>query len=70
MQQSYYALPPLYVIFLQLLSQKEASGDNIELEVQGSIKEAQAFAQEQANKDAGMLIYFWKLTSFQSHHIG
>uniref|UniRef100_A0A1D1XZS6 THO complex subunit 5 n=2 Tax=Anthurium amnicola TaxID=1678845 RepID=A0A1D1XZS6_9ARAE len=46
--------PPLYIIYSQLQSQKEAFGENIELEVLGSIKEAQAFAQQQANKDIGM----------------
>ncbi|XP_022982205.1 THO complex subunit 5B [Cucurbita maxima] len=45
--------PPLYVIYSQFLAQKEAFGENIELEIVGSVKDAQAFARHQANKDAG-----------------
>ncbi|XP_042487100.1 THO complex subunit 5B [Macadamia integrifolia] len=45
--------PPLYVIYSQLLAQKEAFGENIDMEILGSMKDAQAFAQQQANKDAG-----------------
>ncbi|KAK1315124.1 hypothetical protein QJS10_CPA06g02389 [Acorus calamus] len=45
--------PPLYVVYTQLLAQKEAFGENIDLEILGSMKEAQAFAQQQANKDMG-----------------
>ncbi|XP_012838725.1 PREDICTED: THO complex subunit 5A isoform X1 [Erythranthe guttata] len=43
--------PPLYVIYSQLLAQKEAFGENIELEITGSIKDAQVFARQLANKD-------------------
>ncbi|KAL3634213.1 hypothetical protein CASFOL_021267 [Castilleja foliolosa] len=46
--------PPLYVIYSQLLAQKEAFGENIELEITGSIKDAQAFARQLANKDSAM----------------
>ncbi|KAF6143996.1 hypothetical protein GIB67_017604 [Kingdonia uniflora] len=46
--------PPLYVIYSQFLSQKEAFGEKIDLEIMGSLKEAQAFAYQQANNDAGM----------------
>lgn len=45
--------PPLYVIYSQLLAQKEAFGENIDLEMVGSVKDAQAFARQQANKDTG-----------------
>lgn len=45
--------PPLYVIYSQLLAQKEAFEENIELEITGSIKDAQAFARQLANKDSG-----------------
>ncbi|KAJ4962971.1 hypothetical protein NE237_022910 [Protea cynaroides] len=46
--------PPLYVIYSQLLAQKEDFGENIDLEIIGSIKDAQAIAHQQANKDAGI----------------
>ncbi|CAA0840671.1 THO complex subunit 5B [Striga hermonthica] len=42
--------PPLYVVYSQLLAQKEAFGENIELEITGSVKDAQAFARQLANK--------------------
>lgn len=44
---------PLYVIYSQFTAQKEAFGENIEMEILGSVKEAQAFARQQANKDSG-----------------
>ncbi|KZV54577.1 THO complex subunit 5 [Dorcoceras hygrometricum] len=43
--------PPLYVTYSQLLAQKEAFGENIELEITGNIKDALAFARQLANKD-------------------
>lgn len=43
---------PLYVIYSQFLSQKEAFGENIELEVTGNVKEAHTFARQLANKDS------------------
>lgn len=46
--------PPLYVIYSQLLAQKEAFGECIDLEVVGSVKDAQAFARQQANKDSSI----------------
>ncbi|WCJ35426.1 THO complex subunit 5 [Euphorbia peplus] len=47
-------LPPsLYVIYSQFLAQKEAFGEHIDLEVVGSLKDAQAFARQQASKDNG-----------------
>lgn len=46
--------PPLYVVFSQFMAQKEAFGDNIDLEIVGSIKDAQIIARQQANKDTGI----------------
>ncbi|KAK4434424.1 THO complex subunitB [Sesamum alatum] len=46
--------PPLYVIYSQLFAQKEAFGENIELDITGNVKEAQAFTRQLANKDAAM----------------
>ncbi|KAK4481513.1 hypothetical protein RD792_012414 [Penstemon davidsonii] len=46
--------PPLYVIYSQLLAQKEAFGENIELDITGSVKDAQAFARQLANKDSAI----------------
>ncbi|KAJ4841539.1 THO complex subunit 5B [Turnera subulata] len=44
--------PPLYVIYSQFLAQKEAFGENIDLEMVGSVKDAQAFARQQASKES------------------
>ncbi|KAH1065603.1 hypothetical protein J1N35_030590 [Gossypium stocksii] len=46
--------PPLYVIYSQFMAQKEAFGEDIDLEIIGSLKDAQAFARQQANKDNGV----------------
>ncbi|XP_024013260.1 THO complex subunit 5B isoform X2 [Eutrema salsugineum] len=46
--------PPLYVIYSQLLAQKEAFEERIDLEVVGSLKDAQAYARQQSKKDSGM----------------
>ncbi|KAI3513107.1 hypothetical protein L1887_20433 [Cichorium endivia] len=46
--------PPLYVIYSQLLAHKEAFGESIDLEIIGSMKDAQTFARQQANKDNGV----------------
>ncbi|KAK8580990.1 hypothetical protein V6N13_144044 [Hibiscus sabdariffa] len=46
--------PPLYVIYSQFMAQKEAFGEDIDLEIIGSMKDAQAFARQQANKDNGL----------------
>ncbi|EEF52394.1 THO complex subunit 5B [Ricinus communis] len=43
--------PPLYVVYSQFVAQKEAFGECIDLEIVGSLKDAQAFARQQANKD-------------------
>ncbi|KAM7278430.1 hypothetical protein ACFE04_005564 [Oxalis oulophora] len=44
---------PLYVVYSQLLAQKEAFGENIDVEIVGSVIEAQSFARHQANNDTG-----------------
>ncbi|KAL2504238.1 THO complex subunit 5B [Abeliophyllum distichum] len=46
--------PPLYVIYSQLLAQKEAFGEDIDLEIIGSVKDAQAFARQLASKNNGI----------------
>ncbi|XP_047321651.1 THO complex subunit 5B [Impatiens glandulifera] len=56
LKQHQYAelLPPsLYIIYSQMLAQKEAFGENIDVEIVGSLKDAQAFSQQQANKENG-----------------
>ncbi|KAI9201054.1 hypothetical protein LWI28_017399 [Acer negundo] len=54
-QHSAELLPPsLYVIFSQLAAQKEAFSENIDLEIVGSLKDAQIFARQQAIKDTGV----------------
>ncbi|KAF8377546.1 hypothetical protein HHK36_030928 [Tetracentron sinense] len=47
---------PLYVIYSQFLAQKEAFEEDIDLEIVGNMKHAQAFARQQANKDTGIHI--------------
>ncbi|KAL9248789.1 THO complex subunit 5B-like protein [Drosera capensis] len=47
-------LPPaLYIIYSQFMAQKEAFGEHIDLEITGSLKDAQAFVRQQSNKDTG-----------------
>ncbi|XP_054818016.1 THO complex subunit 5B [Prosopis cineraria] len=46
--------PPLYVIYSQLLAQKEAFGESIDLEIVGSLTDAQTFSRHQAHKDTGI----------------
>nr|CAB3451182.1 unnamed protein product [Digitaria exilis] len=46
---------PLYITYTQLLGQKEAFGENIEVEIMGSTKDVQIFAQQQAKKENGTL---------------
>ncbi|KAL3514529.1 hypothetical protein ACH5RR_027246 [Cinchona calisaya] len=54
-QQSAELLPPpLYVTYSQLVAQKEAFGENIDIEIIGSLKDAQTFARQQATKDSGI----------------
>jgi THO complex subunit 5 len=45
--------PPLYVVYSQFSAQKEAFEEQIDLEIVGSVKDAQAFAHQQANRDTG-----------------
>ncbi|KAJ7564599.1 hypothetical protein O6H91_02G024900 [Diphasiastrum complanatum] len=47
--------PPLYILYSQLLSYKEAFGESVDLEILGSAKDAQAVIRQQANKEAGAL---------------
>ncbi|KAL2346411.1 hypothetical protein Fmac_000411 [Flemingia macrophylla] len=48
-------LPPaLYVIYSQLLAQREAFSEPLDLEIVGSMKDAQALARQQAHKDPDM----------------
>ncbi|KAJ3695901.1 hypothetical protein LUZ60_001278 [Juncus effusus] len=46
---------PLYIIFSQLLAQKEAFGERIEMEIVGSTKEALSFLHQQSNKETGQI---------------
>ncbi|KAG8059328.1 hypothetical protein GUJ93_ZPchr0002g23707 [Zizania palustris] len=46
---------PLYITYTQLLGQKEAFGENIDVEITGSTKDAQTFAQQQAKQENGSL---------------
>ncbi|XP_050125742.1 THO complex subunit 5B-like isoform X2 [Malus sylvestris] len=46
--------PPLYVVYSQFMAQKEAFDEQIELDIVGSVKDAQAFAHKQANKETGV----------------
>ncbi|KAK3155378.1 hypothetical protein QOZ80_2BG0202480 [Eleusine coracana subsp. coracana] len=47
---------PLYIAYTQLLGQKEAFGENIEVEIAGSTKDAQIFAKQLAKREnAGSL---------------
>lgn len=47
--------PPLYIVYSQLMAQKEAFGEKIEIEITGSVKDAQTFSQQQAGKENGNL---------------
>lgn len=44
---------PLYILYTQISAQKEAFDENIELEIVGSAKDAQALARQQALKESG-----------------
>lgn len=46
--------PPLYIVYSQFMAQKEAFGENIELEIIGSLKDAHAFARQQTSKENGI----------------
>ncbi|KAL1207761.1 THO complex subunit 5A [Cardamine amara subsp. amara] len=43
--------PPLYVIYSQFMAQKEAFEENIDVEVSGSVKDAQTYARQQAEQN-------------------
>lgn len=45
---------PLYIIYSQFMAQKEAFGEHIELEIIGSLKDAQVFIRQQTCKDTGI----------------
>ncbi|GJM86960.1 hypothetical protein PR202_ga02865 [Eleusine coracana subsp. coracana] len=47
---------PLYIAYTQLLGQKEAFGENIEVEIAGSTKDAQIFTKQQAKRENGMCL--------------
>lgn len=49
--------PPLYLVFSQLVAQKEAFEEKIDLEIVGNVKDAQALICQQANKDSGNMIH-------------
>lgn len=44
---------PLYILYTQISAQKEAFDENIELEIAGSAKDAQALVRQQALKESG-----------------
>lgn len=46
---------PLYIAYSQLVAQKEAFNERIEVEIVGSMKDAQAFMREQANREHGTI---------------
>ncbi|KAG7594298.1 THO complex subunit 5 [Arabidopsis thaliana x Arabidopsis arenosa] len=48
--------PPLYVIYSQFMAQKEAFDEMIELEVSGSLNDAQTYARQQAEQNSESLI--------------
>ncbi|KAF8410071.1 hypothetical protein HHK36_002593 [Tetracentron sinense] len=60
--------PPLYVIYSQFLAQKEAFGEDIDLEIVGSMKDAQAFARQQATKESGNELEFLQCSSPVNGH--
>jgi THO complex subunit 5 len=47
---------PLYIAYSQLMAQKEAFGERIEVGIVGSMKDAQAFTQEEANREHGITV--------------
>ncbi|KAK4745679.1 hypothetical protein SAY87_011991 [Trapa incisa] len=46
--------PPLYLVFSQLMAQKVAFEENIDLEIVGSVKDAQTVIHQQANMASGI----------------
>ncbi|VYS48320.1 unnamed protein product [Arabidopsis thaliana] len=47
--------PPLYVIYSQFMALKEAFEENIDVEVSGSLKDAQTYARQQAEQNSESL---------------
>lgn len=45
--------PPLYVVYSKFMAQKEAFEENIDIEVSGSLKDAQSYARQQAELNQG-----------------
>lgn len=45
--------PPLFVIYSQFMAQKEAFEENIDVEVSGSLNDAQSYARQQAEENSG-----------------
>lgn len=45
--------PPLYVVYSKFMAQKEAFEENIDIEVSGSLKDAQSYARQQAEQNPG-----------------
>ncbi|KAF8113080.1 hypothetical protein N665_0057s0032 [Sinapis alba] len=43
--------PPLYVLYSKFMAQKEAFEENIDIEVSGSLKDAQSYARQQAEQN-------------------
>ncbi|CAG7909505.1 THO complex subunit 5A [Brassica rapa] len=43
--------PPLYVVYSKFMAQKEAFEENIDIEVSGSLKDAQSYARQQAEQN-------------------
>ncbi|PKA65642.1 hypothetical protein AXF42_Ash013056 [Apostasia shenzhenica] len=49
--------PPLFIVYSQLLAQKDAFEEKIEMEITGSVKDAQAYARQQITKENGVGAY-------------
>lgn len=47
---------PLYVVYSQFMAQKEAFGENIDVEITGSFKDALTFSNQQATKYMGIAL--------------
>ncbi|KAJ0232117.1 THO complex subunit 5A [Hirschfeldia incana] len=44
--------PPLYVVYSKFMAQKEAFEESIDIEVSGSLKDAQSYARQQAERNS------------------
>lgn len=51
---------PLFILYTQILDQKEAFDENIELEIVGSVKDAQAVAYQQSMENSGIVCIFFE----------